>query len=116
MFEELTSEERRDLVVQQALFIGVLGFGVAAGAHVGLGHLQGACIEAGALPKPGARVMAGDLYKSSQCWESALFLQRLANGGAIGGALSLLGGGVLDQHPDKLSEVYHTMRGHEVEQ
>jgi len=113
MLNELSGDELRDLVVKQLLFLGILGFGVAAGTHIGVGHIQAACIEAGALPQPGASVSPQQLYKGTQCWQSAKFLSNLTNGaGALGGVF-LLGGAVLDQHPGKVNSALGTLTGTE---
>ncbi len=111
MFDELTQEELHSLVVRQMLFLGVLGIGIAAGAHIGIGNLNTACIEAGVLPQPGEKVTQGELYKSTQCWQSALFLQTVANTSAYSGAALLLVGGVVDRHPQEIRDVLATIAG-----
>lgn len=110
MFDELTQDELHGLVVRQALFLGVLGVGIAAGAHIGLGNLNTACIEAGILPQPGDQIAQGAPYKSTQCWESALFLQQVSNySGGIGAAFLLLGG-VIDRFPNRIAEIVGVSR------
>lgn len=96
----MTAEEEGivvPVVVRLALFVGVMGIGLALGAHLGLQQLQTSCIQAGALPTPGARVTDPAVLQSMPCWNGAKRLQWIANTAGKASAVLLLGGGVLDR-------------------
>lgn len=105
MLGQLEDGELADLIVKQALFLGILAIGLAAGAAIGLMRLQSACIDDGILPKPGAEVTEQAMFTATACWESAVFLQQIANYSAVAGAVLLLGGAVLERYPEKVTEV-----------
>lgn len=93
-----------ELVGKVALFLGVLGIGVALGASLGLSELQTSCMAAGKLPASGSFLMPGQLNDNA-CWEGAQFMQSVANTAGYLGAGLLLGGGVLDRYEDRVVEV-----------
>lgn len=105
MFDSLDEGELTDLAVQQAMFLGLLALGIAAGAGIGLMQLQQACIAVGALPEPGTELTGNAILSESPCWQSAKLLQSIANYAGYAAAALLLGGAVLDQYPDRLREV-----------
>lgn len=102
----LDAEDWHYLAVRLSLFTGMLAIGVAAGAAIGLVQVQYACTAVGALPEPGTEMTGGAMLADSPCWQSALFLQDVANYSGYSAAILLLGGAVLDQYPEKVQEVF----------
>jgi hypothetical protein len=95
--------DRLELVAATGLFLGVLAMGLAMGAAIGLATVQSACIEAGALPQPGAHI-TGVVLANNQCYQKALGLQRIANYSGYAAAGLLLGGAVLDTYDEAVRE------------
>jgi len=86
--------DKVDFAARITLFLGMLLFGVALGAAIGLSQLQSSCMASGILPRPG-----------TACWDGATSLQTIANTAGWGGAALLLSGAALDEFDDRAREV-----------
>lgn len=93
------------LLAKTAMFTGVLAIGIALGAAIGLNELQTSCVAAGKLPTPGATLIGVDIDENA-CWQGAKYLQGVANGSGVLGAVLALGGGVLDTYEERVREVF----------